>query len=70
MRGVYDARPGITGLAQITWVLIMSTPRLLAEIGCEDVWRILDLRHYFRYIVLTVIGKGAGDRVKKVGSRQ
>ena len=68
VRGVYDARPGITGLAQIRGI-DMSTPRLLAETDARML-EILDLRHYFRYIVLTVIGKGAGDRVKKVGSRQ
>src|SRR5690606_11605660 len=33
-RGIFDARPGITGLAQINGI-DMSTPRLLAETDAE-----------------------------------
>lgn len=60
--GVLMARPGITGLAQINDI-DMSTPRLLAE---TDAKMLADLNPaaYFRYILLTVSGKGAGDRVK------
>jgi O-antigen biosynthesis protein WbqP len=61
-RGVFDARPGITGLAQIQGI-DMSTPKLLARTDAEMLAS-LGLRDYFRYIFLTVLGKGAGDRVR------
>lgn len=61
-RGVLDARPGITGLAQVNDI-DMSTPQLLAETDAEML-RSLNLKHYFRYILQTVTGKGAGDRVR------
>lgn len=61
-RGVLQARPGITGLAQINEI-DMSTPRLLAETDAKML-ESLSLKNYFRYIVQTVLGKGAGDRVK------
>lgn len=61
-RGVLDVRPGITGLAQINDI-DMSTPRLLAETDAKMLAE-LNLKQYFRYIVLTALGKGAGDRVK------
>lgn len=62
-RGVFDARPGITGLAQINGI-DMSTPELLAETDAKMLAS-LTLRDYFRYILLTVLGKGAGDRVRE-----
>ena len=62
MRGVFAARPGITGLAQVQ-AIDMSTPRLLAETDAQML-KTLTLAHYFRYILLTVSGKGAGDRIK------
>jgi O-antigen biosynthesis protein WbqP len=61
-RGVFDARPGITGLAQIQGI-DMSTPELLAETDARMLSS-LGLRNYFRFIALTVLGKGAGDRVR------
>lgn len=61
-RGVLRARPGITGLAQINDI-DMSMPRLLAETDAKMLGQ-LNLKNYFRYIVHTVLGKGAGDRVK------
>lgn len=63
MRGVYDTRPGITGLAQINEI-DMSTPKLLAETDAEML-RNMSLANYFRYIFATVTGKGAGDRVRQ-----
>ncbi|MCL1825325.1 MAG: sugar transferase [Betaproteobacteria bacterium] len=59
-RGVFEARPGITGLAQTRGV-DMSTPALLAE---TDAAMLVSLRlpDYFRYIFLTVAGRGQGDR--------
>jgi len=60
-RGVLDARPGITGLAQVNDI-DMSTPKLLAETDAAML-RSLNLKHYLRYILQTITGKGAGDRV-------
>lgn len=60
--GVYSVRPGITGLAQIN-TIDMSTPELLAETDAQML-RELSLVNYFKYLIITVAGKGAGDRVK------
>ncbi len=60
-RGIYTVRPGITGLAQINNI-DMSTPERLAEID-QKMIQSLTLGDYFKYIFMTVIGKGAGDRV-------
>jgi O-antigen biosynthesis protein WbqP len=60
-RGIFKARPGITGLAQIQGI-DMSTPQLLAKTDAEMVDS-LTVFSYFRFIVLTVLGRGAGDRV-------
>ena len=61
-RGIYKARPGITGLAQVNEI-DMSTPKLLAETD-QKMLQSLTLADYFRYILMTVVGKGSGDRVK------
>ena len=61
-RGVYDARPGITGLAQVNDI-DMSTPELLAKTDAEMISE-LSLSHYVKYLVQTIIGKGQGDRVR------
>lgn len=61
-RGVFSFRPGITGLAQVNKI-DMSTPKLLAEID-QKMLDTLSLKNYFKYIVMTIAGKGAGDRVK------
>jgi len=61
-RGVYNVRPGITGLAQVNEI-DMSTPMLLAETDRKMIDE-LNLTSYFKYIFLTVAGKGSGDRVK------
>ena len=62
-RGVYSVRPGITGLAQINKIDI-STPKLLAETDAKMIQE-LNTLGYFKYIFLTVFGKGFGDRIKK-----
>lgn len=61
-RGVFDVRPGITGLAQVSNI-DMSTPQLLAATD-QRMIRELTLAHYFKYIFMTVLGRGAGDRVR------
>ena len=61
--GVFRARPGITGLAQVNDI-DMSTPELLAETDARMLSS-LGAKDYFRYILMTVGGKGAGDRVSK-----
>lgn len=60
-RGVFDARPGITGLAQIKGI-DMSTPRLLAETDALML-REMNLTSYFTYILRTIGGSGSGDRI-------
>lgn len=60
-RGVLTARPGITGLAQVNDI-DMSTPVLLAETD-QKMLENLTVGAYFKYIFMTVAGKGAGDRV-------
>ena len=63
IRGVYTVHPGITGLAQIQKI-DMSTPKLLAETDSQMIsnWSLIS---YFKYIFLTLFGKGFGDRVRK-----
>lgn len=65
--GVFEARPGVTGLAQLEGI-DMSTPRLLAETDARMLGS-LDLPTYFRFIWLTARGGGSGDRVRDSGGR-
>ncbi|WP_166265058.1 sugar transferase [Marinobacter caseinilyticus] len=60
-RQVLKARPGITGLAQVNNI-DMSTPGLLAETD-QKMLKNLSVGAYFKYIFMTVAGKGSGDRV-------
>ncbi len=62
-RGVYSFRPGITGLAQIHKI-DMSTPQRLAETDANMI-DCFNVGYYFKYIFLTVFGKGFGDRVRR-----
>ena len=62
---VFRVPPGITGLAQIQGI-DMSTPELLAKTDAEMI-RTMSAGNYFKYILLTVIGRGAGDRVMPTG---
>jgi len=59
---VFSARPGITGLAQVKSI-DMSAPRLLAETDALML-KELTVSAYFKYIFLTVSGKGTGDVVR------
>ena len=63
LQGVYSAKPGITGLAQIKGI-DMSTPELLARIDAQMIDE-MSVTNYFRFIFLTVIGNGRGDRIKQ-----
>ena len=60
--GVFAVRPGVTGLSQVNEI-DMSTPELLAESDAQMIAE-MSLSNYFKYIFLTVAGKGSGDRVK------
>jgi O-antigen biosynthesis protein WbqP len=60
--GVFLVRPGITGLAQVSDI-DMSTPELLAKTDARMISD-MSLKNYFKYIFQTVLGAGAGDRVK------
>jgi O-antigen biosynthesis protein WbqP len=62
-RGVYNVVPGITGEAQINKI-DMSTPKLLAETDAV-MTKNLTFHKYIYYIVVTVLGKGSGDRMRK-----
>ena len=62
-RGVFDARPGVTGLAQVNGI-DMSDPLLLAETDARMLER-FTLRDYLRYIGLTLLGRGSGDRIRR-----
>lgn len=61
-KGVFKVRPGITGLAQVNEI-DMSTPELLADTDARMI-ETLSIKNYFKYILMTITGKGTGDRVK------
>lgn len=61
-KGVFKVRPGITGLAQINDI-DMSTPELLAKTDARMIEQ-MNVLNYLGFIAQTVIGKGAGDRVR------
>ena len=60
--GVYHVLPGITGLAQVQNI-DMSTPTLLAQTDKQMI-DTLTIKDYFKYILMTATGSGAGDAVK------
>lgn len=60
-RGVFNVLPGVTGLAQVNKI-DMSTPKRLAELD-QKMIKTITINSYFIYIIQTVLGKGAGDRV-------
>lgn len=62
LRGVYQVRPGITGLSQVCSI-DMSMPELLAR---TDAKMIADfsIKTYFKFIFLTLFGNGFGDRIR------
>ncbi|MGE6568351.1 sugar transferase [Shewanella vesiculosa] len=60
--GIYDVLPGVTGLAQVQNI-DMSTPALLAKTDKQMI-DTLNIKNYFKYILMTVTGSGSGDAVK------
>lgn len=60
-RDIFRSRPGITGLAQINDI-DMSKPNLLARTDAEMLSE-LSVKNYFKYIIMTALGKGYGDRI-------
>ena len=58
---IFDVRPGITGLAQIKGI-DMSEPEKLTQV---DSYMINNLNsiNYFKYLILTLFGKGRGDKI-------
>jgi len=62
-RGVYNVVPGITGEAQVNKI-DMSTPQLLAKTDAL-MTKNLTFQKYIYYIIVTVLGKGSGDRMRK-----
>ena len=61
---LYKFLPGITGLAQIKGI-DMSDPVLLSKIDYK-MMKSLNLFTYFYYLIMTLFGKGLGDRVKNI----
>ena len=53
-RGVFKVKPGITGLAQLQGVN-MSKPFLLSKKDSKMIKKKIDIKNYFKYILLTVV---------------
>ena len=60
---VFKVKPGITGLAQIRGV-DMSDPKILAKFDFQMISN-LNIKNYFKYIFLTLLGMGLSDRISK-----
>lgn len=61
-RGVFNCKPGITGLAQVNNI-DMSTPRKLAiydKLMIDN----MSIQLFLKLIISTALGKGRGDRVR------
>ena len=61
LRSVFSVRPGITGLAQVSRI-DMSKPKFLAETDALMI-KELTVAAYFKYIFMTIAGKGSGDMI-------
>lgn len=59
---VYSVRPGITGHAQVNKI-DMSDPKKISLFDAEMIIH-FNLFIYFKFIFLTLLGNGFGDRVK------
>ena len=60
--GVFCVKPGITGLAQINKI-DMSTPDKIVKMDTKMI-ETMSLKNYFKYIILTILGRGQGDQIK------
>ena len=60
--GVFKVRPGITGRSQVNEI-DMSTPEKLAESDAQMIAN-MSIANYFKYIAMTVLGRGSGDRIR------
>lgn len=61
-RRVYSVRPGITGRSQVLQI-DMSNPEKLALSDAEMI-KTMSVPNYFKYIFLTLAGKGGGDSIQ------
>lgn len=61
--GIYEVRPGITGLSQISG-LDMSDPIKLSEKD-KEMLNNRSLLSYFKILIMTALGAGYGDRIKR-----
>jgi lipopolysaccharide/colanic/teichoic acid biosynthesis glycosyltransferase len=59
---VFSVLPGITGLAQINGI-DMSDPMVLAQWD-QRMIEGFGLSSYFRCLLLTLVGKGQGDKIR------
>lgn len=64
-RGIFNVRPGITGLSQI-YGIDMSTPAELAAMDAKMIEN-LDLKNYVKYLLKTLAGAGRGDSIRSRG---
>ena len=60
-KNIFSIRPGITGLAQIKSI-DMSNELQLASVE-QQMIKNFNLLHYFKYIALTILGRGRGDSI-------
>ena len=60
---LFNVKPGITGLSQIKGI-DMSNPEKLAKSDFLMISKIKQI-DYFKYLLLTFLGKGRGDKVRK-----
>ena len=58
---LFSVKPGITGLSQIKGI-DMSNPKRLSEVDHHMVANFNQI-NYFKYLLLTLFGKGSGDKV-------
>lgn len=61
-RGVFNVRPGVTGLSQINEI-DMSTPSKLAAMDAKMIEN-LGIKNYLKYLLKTLVGAGQGDRIR------
>ena len=59
---LFNVKPGITGLSQINGI-DMSDPEILSKTDSIMISKMNTL-YYFKYLFLTLFGKGLGDKVK------